>query len=77
MTAPLALPRILASKAKQPDSDLPPHILKLARMLARECCTPGRYHIDLTISSYPASQPHKASVKRVETIREMEMPKRE
>ena len=34
-------------------NDLPPHIVRLARMIARDCAAPGVYVIHLTISDRP------------------------
>ena len=58
-----------------PITDLPPELLSLARMLARDCTTPGRYTVEFTISPY---QKHieTAVVSRLETIRQISTQKK-
>ena len=60
-----------------PDSgqDLPPHVLRLARMVARDCKAPGRYMVELTISPYPGV-PVGAEISTLSTIRKTDIEKR-
>ncbi len=53
-------------------NDLPPHIVRLARMIARDCATPGRYVVHLVITP---GQPMQIETARVETIRRAEAAK--
>lgn len=50
-------------------NDLPPHIVRLARMIARDCVTPGRYVVHLVIIP---GHPMQIETARVETIRRSE-----
>lgn len=50
-------------------NDLPPHIVRLARMIARDCHAPGRYVVHLIIRP---DQPMQIETARVETIRQAE-----
>lgn len=53
-------------------NDLPPHIVRLARMIARDCALPGRYVVHLIIVP---GQPMQIETARVETIRKSEAAK--
>ena len=53
-------------------NDLPPHIVRLARMIARDCALPGRYTVNLTIIR---GQPMQIETARIETIRKSEAQK--
>ncbi|HEY4724036.1 MAG TPA: hypothetical protein VII92_19435 [Anaerolineae bacterium] len=53
-------------------NDLPPHIVRLARMIARDCAQPGRYVVHLTIVH---GQPMQIETARIETIRRSEAEK--
>jgi hypothetical protein len=50
-------------------ADLPPHILRLARMIARDCAAPGQYVIHLTIPDRPRA-PATIQTARVDVIRD-------
>lgn len=50
-------------------NDLPPHIVRLARMIARDCHAPGRYVVNLIIRP---GQPMQIETARIETIRQSE-----
>lgn len=52
-----------------PGSDLPAHVLSLARMIARDCSAPGEYTIKLTIPDRPG-QPALMQTARLDVIRE-------
>ncbi len=60
-----------ASPTAQP-TDLPPHIVSLARAIARECAAPGHYTIDIIVPCYPR-EPVGAVIIRTDTIRIMEI----
>ena len=53
-------------------NDLPPHIVRLARMIARDCAMPGRYVVHLIIVP---GQPMQIETARVEMIRRSEAEK--
>ena len=55
--------------------DLPPHVLRLARMVARDCKAPGRYMVELTISPYPGV-PAETEISTLSTIRKAHIEKR-
>lgn len=55
-------------------NDLPPHILKLSRMMARQCKAPGKYLVELTISPYP-NTPAQVEISALQTIRREEIDK--
>ena len=50
-------------------NDLPPHIVRLARMIARDCAEPGRYVVHLVIIR---GQPMQIETARIEMIRKSE-----
>lgn len=54
--------------------DLPPHILRLGRMMARQCKAPGKYLVELTISPYP-NTPATVEISALHTIRRAEIEK--
>ena len=49
--------------------DLPPHVLRLARMIARDCATPGEYVIHLTIPDLPR-EPATIQTAKLDVIRD-------
>lgn len=50
-------------------ADLPPDMLSLARMMARDCRAPGQYVVYLTVPPYPRD-PVQVEIKTVSTIRD-------
>ena len=61
--AALSLPAAPAAPA-----DLSPHIISLARMIARDCHAQGSYAVNLIVSPYP-SVPLQVEIKQVSTVR--------
>jgi hypothetical protein len=56
-------------------TDLPPHILRLARMMARDCAAPGQYVIHLIIPAYK-TESVSIETARVDMIRRAEVARR-
>ena len=56
--------------APAPVTDLPAHIVRLARAIARDCAAPGEYVIRLTVPDYPG-QAVTMQTARIEVIREI------
>lgn len=52
------------------NGDLPPHILRLARAMARDCSAPGDYVLMLHIPEYPREAVTMHTM-RTETLREI------
>ena len=53
-------------------ADLPPHIVSLARAIARDCKQPGHYTVSLDVSPH-AGEPLSATITRTERLRVMEL----
>lgn len=62
----------MSDEARQ--NDLPPHVIRLGRMVARQCAAPGKYLVELTISPYP-NTPATVEISALHVIRKAELPK--
>ncbi len=56
-------------EADEAPKDLPPHVLRLARMIARDCAVPGDYTINLNIPDRPR-EPATIQIARKDVLRE-------